>query len=202
MTTTERIEVVAVRPTASNLTDPDRWVNDYGGHLFGFAFNRLHNAAAAEDAVQETFLAALKSEKSFAGTSTEKTWLTGILKNKIIDHFRKSTRHANFSDLNGSQTEEDGSLVDTLMQQAGLDDCAPWAQMGNRLDHGRFWEIYDGQAAKLPVKMAKAFHLREVEGTETGHICSRLGISESNLWVTIHRAKVALRAAFSNSEFA
>jgi RNA polymerase sigma-70 factor (ECF subfamily) len=206
LTTTQELEVASTQATtarqaAGSLTDPDRWVADYGDHLFGFAFSRLRNVVLAEDAVQETFLAALKGRNSFAGQAAEKTWLMGILKNKIHDLFRKSGRQANFTDLNLSQFDENGTAVDRLMQRAGLNDDVSWMRMGCWLDHGRFWEVYEEEVAKLPAKSAKAFHLREIEGAETMEICSRLGISESNLWVMIHRAKTALRSAFAGSEF-
>jgi RNA polymerase sigma-70 factor, ECF subfamily len=206
LTTTEELEVASTqantaRQAAGSLTDPERWVEDYGDHLFGFALSRLRNVDLAEDAVQETFLAALKGRNSFAGQAAEKTWLMGILKNKISDLFRKSGRQATFTDLNLSHLDENDTAVDRLMQQAGLNDDTSWGRMGCRLDHGRFWEVYEELVAKLPVKSAKAFHLREVEGAETMEICSQLGISESNLWVIIHRSKTALRRAFAGSEF-
>ena len=74
------------------LSDPERWVELYGDYLFRYAVLRLRDASKAEDAVQETFLAALKGGKTFAGLSAEKSWLVGILKNKISDHFRKASR--------------------------------------------------------------------------------------------------------------
>ncbi len=197
-----RIETAAsVGQPVRRLTDPGRWVEDYGNHLFGFALNHLRNAALAEDAVQETYLAALRSGESFVGRSAEQSWLTGILKHKISDHFRKSGRYANFTDLQRSMVDGDDVLVDALSQRAGLTDDTLWARMGDRLDNGHFWEVYEEEVAKLPVKSAKAFHLREVESAETMEICSHLGISESNLWVMIHRAKTALRSAFAGSEF-
>src|SRR5512135_1825461 len=74
------------------LSDPERWVELYGDYLFKYALMRLRDAAKAEDAVQETFLAALKGGKTFAGRSAEKSWLVGILKNKICDYYRKASR--------------------------------------------------------------------------------------------------------------
>ena len=64
----------------------------HGDYLFKYALMRLRDPAKAEDAVQETFLAALKGGKSFAGRSAEKSWLVGVLKNKIYDHYRKASR--------------------------------------------------------------------------------------------------------------
>ena len=81
------------------LSDPERWVELHGDYLFRFAIMRLRDASKAEDAVQETFLAALKGGKSFAGRSAEKSWLVGILKNKISDYYRKASRETSFTDM-------------------------------------------------------------------------------------------------------
>lgn len=65
--------------------DPGKWVDDHGDYLFRYAFVRLHDECRAEDAVQETLLAALKNLNTFGGRASERTWLTGILRNKIVD---------------------------------------------------------------------------------------------------------------------
>ena len=86
------LEAVAAPTAAATLSDPERWVELYGDYLFKYALMRLRDAAKAEDAVQETFLAALKGGKTFAGRSAEKSWLVGILKNKVCDHYPKASR--------------------------------------------------------------------------------------------------------------
>src|SRR6266496_6048468 len=70
------------------------WLDQHGDYLFKYAMFRLRDNTAAEDAVQETFLAALKAYDKFEGRGSERTWLVGILKQKIIDHFRKIEREA------------------------------------------------------------------------------------------------------------
>ena len=72
--------------------DPERWVDEHGDHLFRYAIVRLRDESLAEDAVQETLLSAIQSLGSYSGRSAERTWLIGILKHKIIDHFRKHSR--------------------------------------------------------------------------------------------------------------
>jgi hypothetical protein len=82
----------ASSPPTGKLSDPERWVGEYGDYLFKYALSRLRDPAKAEDMVQEAFLAALKGAKGFQGRSAEKSWLVGILKNKICDHFRRSLK--------------------------------------------------------------------------------------------------------------
>jgi len=83
--------------------NPEAWVDQYGDALFGFALARVNNRDAAEDLVQETFLAAIKARDRFKGQSSEKTWLFGILKHKLIDYYRKrKTMVASKDDLRES----------------------------------------------------------------------------------------------------
>jgi RNA polymerase sigma-70 factor (ECF subfamily) len=96
--------------TPAKLSDPERWVETHGHYLFKYALVRLRDVSKAEDVVQETFLAALKGGRTFEGRSAEKTWLVGILKNKIGDYFRKASRETPFTDLGFYHDEESGSF--------------------------------------------------------------------------------------------
>src|SRR4051812_11038083 len=180
----------------SGLSDPERWVELYGDYLFKYAQLRLRDTAKAEDAVQETFLAALKGGKSFAGRSAEKSWLVGILKNKIIDYFRKASRETAFTDLEFYAGEESDRYVSGGLGEGGwIHDRAPqdWPNPGAGLDNEAFWKTYRECAGKLPKNVAAVFNLREVDGIESKEVCALLNISESNLWVMLHRARMALR---------
>src|SRR5207249_8527733 len=101
----------ATPPTAALLSDPERWVDEYGDYLFKYALVRLRDQTKAEDMVQETFLAALKGGHSFAGRSAEKSWLIGILKNKICDYYRKASRETSFTDLEFYSDEESDRFI-------------------------------------------------------------------------------------------
>lgn len=186
------------------LSDPDQWVELYGDYLFKFALMRLRDAARAEDAVQETFLAALKGGKSFAGRSAEKSWLVGILKNKIYDHFRKASRETSFTDLEFYADEESDRFQSEGLGKGGwIHESAPqdWPNPGGALDNEAFWQAYRDCASKLPKNVATVFNLREVDGVESKEICSLLNISESNLWVMLHRARMALRRCLETNWF-
>lgn len=94
----------------SNVND---WLNEHGDYLYRFALARLRDPHQAEDAVQETMLAAIKSN-NFEGDSSARTWLTGILKHKIIDLQRKQIREQPVSDLidfDASDTSMDDFLT-------------------------------------------------------------------------------------------
>lgn len=192
-------------PSGANLSDPERWVDEHGDYLFKFAVIRLRDQTLAEDFVQETFLAALKGGKNFAGRSAERTWLTGILKNKICDHYRKASRETSFTDLEFySDEENDRFIADGLFKDGWIHELGPleWSQApGASLDSGAFWQTFHDCSGKLPRTVATVFNLREVDGVESGEICQLLSISESNLWVMLHRARMALRRCLETNWF-
>ncbi len=202
---TENPSAPADENPSLGLSDPERWVETHGDYLFKFALLRLRDAARAEDAVQETFLAALRGGRTFAGRSQEKSWLVGILKNKICDHFRKASRETSFTDL-GFYAEEEGERFVTEGAQEGhwISEIGPceWQKTGESLDNERFWQTYRDCSAKLPEKVAAVFTLRDLDGVAGKEICALLGISESNLWVMLHRARMALRRCLEANWFA
>jgi RNA polymerase sigma-70 factor (ECF subfamily) len=191
-------------PKSPGLSDPEQWVDLHGDYLFKFALMQLRDPANAEDAVQETFLAALKGGKSFSGKSAEKSWLVGILKNKIFDHYRKAGRETSFTDLNFYADEEsDRFVADGLGQGGWIHELGPqeWRHAGESLDNELFWQAYRDCAGKLPKNVAAVFNLREVDGIASKEICEQLDISENNLWVMLHRARMALRRCLETNWF-
>ena len=180
----------------ASLSNPEQWVEAHGDYLFKYALTRLRDPAKAEDMVQETFLAALKNFKSFQGRSSEKSWLVGILKNKIFDYYRKANRETSFTDLEFYSGEEgDRFVADGPFKDGWIHELGPreWANPGASLDNDIFWKTYRDCSDKLPKNISAVFNLREVDGLESKAICQMLNISESNLWVMLHRARMALR---------
>ena len=190
---------------APGLSDPEQWVELHGDYLFKYALARLRDPARAEDMVQETFLAALKGGKSFAGRSAEKSWLVGILKNKICDYYRRASRETSFTDMEFYSDEESERFVpDGLSKDAWVHELGPleWSSdPGASLDSQQFWKTFHDCSNKMPKNVATVFNLREVDGVESREICSLLNISESNLWVMLHRARMALRRCLETNWF-
>jgi RNA polymerase sigma-70 factor (ECF subfamily) len=177
-----------------SLSDPEVWVTLYGDYLFRFALNRVRDRPAAEDLVQETFIAALAARERFAGQSSERSWLVGILKHKIVDRFRKDIREQPVDDPAGGIFDDEAAF-----DQDGhwkLDQTAPldWPDHpGLALERKQFWEVLSRCLGKLPPKMAQVFTLRELDEVESETVCAMLNISSSNLWVQLHRARKHLR---------
>lgn len=177
--------------------DPERWLDDYGDYLFKYAVFRLRDANVAEDAVQETFLAALKAHENFQGRGSERTWLVGILKHKIIDHFRRAGREAPIGE-DFDEGPEHREFFERPDQWQGHwnNDRSPndWhATPAELMERSDFWKVFDDCLSPLPKRTISAFTLREVDGLKSEEICEILSIKVNNLWVMLHRARLHLR---------
>lgn len=170
-------------------------------YLLRFAALQLRDAAAAEDAVQDTLLAALDGEAGFAGRSNLRTWLTGILKHKIVDAIRRQSRERPAADLGdeGGDDEFDG-----LFDRRGHWQAPPdaWQQPEGALGQKQFLAALEACLKALPERTARVFMMREHLGLETSEICKELGITPTHCWVMLHRARMALRLCLTSNWFA
>ncbi len=181
--------------------DPERWVDEHGDYLYRYALVRVRTAEVAQDLVQEAFLAALRANQSFAGRSSERTWLFGILKNKIVDYYRKLGRETSFTDMEFLSDEFSEKFVNGGWIHA--DAPKEWKPEPDVVVHrSDFWVTMNSCLGKIPDRVAKVFMLREMDELSTKEICKSLSISESNLWVMLHRARMALRECLEKNWFA
>lgn len=184
-------------PVSSHRCDPTTWVDQYGDSLFRYALSWVRDSQIAEDLVQETFLAALGSQANFGGESTERTWLFGILKHKIIDHYRAAKRQNTICKL--SDTRSDDPCRGEELESGG--ECVPadpaidaWRiNPGICSQQKAFWDVLQQCLSKVSPRLGTAFALKEIEQLDTREICAALNVSEGNLWVMLHRARTYLR---------
>jgi RNA polymerase sigma-70 factor (ECF subfamily) len=158
--------------------------------LLKYAMLQLRNLAQAEDAVQETMVAAIRGAAGYAGGSTVRTWLIGILKHKIIDLIRKASREQSLDAFESSPDD-----MDVLFQADGhyAETPADWGNPEESLSRQRFFAVLQDCMDSLPKTTAQAFAMREVMGMDTGEICESLRITDSNCWVLLYRARMKLR---------
>lgn len=167
-------------PAGDMLGDPDSWVGAYGEALFRFAVLRVGDVAAAEDLVQETFLAAWKGRDRFSGECSPQTWLVAILKRRIADHYRQQGRRLDLKPAAAVRTP-------------GAD--RPEAEQAE------FWNVVSGCTGDLPGHLARAFQLRTFADETPEAICGAEGISRKNLSVRLHRARQLLRRCLETRWF-
>jgi len=185
--------------------DPARWLEEYGDFLYSMAYLRLHDPAAAEDAVQETLLAAWKSRERFAGLSSEKTWLAGILKKKIVDQLRRAFRDGSNQDPgDGEDIEDAGYYPSGKYKGHWIAREGPTAWGDNpqdALERQEFWAVFEQCLGLLPPRLSAVFVLYELEEMPADDICRELGITPTNLWVMLHRARKRLRLCLEQRWF-
>ncbi|MDG2128681.1 MAG: sigma-70 family RNA polymerase sigma factor [Fuerstiella sp.] len=171
------------------LANPERWVNEYGDYLYRYAWSRLRDENAADEVVQETFLAGIRFQDRFKGEGVERAWLLGILKRKLIDHIRMRNRY-----------DRDGSYADTndpsvqLFDQKGNWRAESFAAgtPDGQLESKEIWDVVRNCLQHIPKGQADVFLLSVMEEMDSDQICRELDISPSNLWVRLHRARLAL----------
>jgi RNA polymerase sigma-70 factor (ECF subfamily) len=193
------------KPNDATPPDPEPWLDRHGDYLYGYAMVRVRDAAVAEDLVQETLLAALQGYERFGGRSSERTWLVGILKHKVIDHFRRTSRESTVSAVDEEAFEhremfrdEGGWVGHWKASEAPIE----WTNTpATELERAEFWSVLETCLTPLPQRIASAFTLREVDGMSTDEICDVLGVTTNNLWVMLHRARAHLRACIERKWF-
>lgn len=176
--------------------DPNQWVDKYSDYLFNYTITRVNDRELANDLVSETFLAGLKSMKNFKGEASERTWLISILKRKIIDHYRYKNSSKGKAEVKFTYPDRDDG--DRLEEQiADLSGRTGQQEMENQ-------EL--GQAiidclGQLNERQAAIFKMKTLEGADTQSVCNEFGITTSNLWVIIHRTRIALADCLEKNWF-
>ncbi|MEX8547650.1 MAG: sigma-70 family RNA polymerase sigma factor [Mucilaginibacter sp.] len=185
------------QPDTSQI-NPHRWVILYADYLFTYAITRLNDEELAKDLVQETFLAALEKVAQFKGNSSERTWLTAILKNKVVDVYRK-----NSSGLSKKSTVKEAQQQDFFDPEDGH-----WYEAHRPQEFGieqdsilnkEFNQILQKCMQKLPALWLSVYTMKHVDDESTELICTQLKVSAANFWVIIHRTKLNLRACLQKN---
>ena len=176
------------------------WLAEHGDALYRVALGRTRNPDVARDLVQETLLAAMTHWAQFSGQSSEAGWLMGILRNKVVDHFRQQARERNFTDLEFLADEREQFFDKSATWNSKLGP-QPWPQPDESMETTEFWRVFDGCVSKLPPKVAQVFLLRELDGMESADICKEFGVSPNNFWVMLYRARLGLRRCLEENWF-
>ncbi len=175
---------------------PQDWVAKYSDELFGFAFMRVSDEETARDLIQDTFLSALKNLESFKGEISEKNWLYFILKNKIIDHYRKNSKTP-LTRIDDEREHDEFFTDSGHWKKEALPN--PFNQAFNYQQQSfEFYEILEKCKRKLNELQLSLFSMKFMDEIDSEEICKELEISSSNYWVLIHRIKLKIRKCLEN----
>ena len=187
--------------------EPTQWLQRYGDYLYSIALLKVSHAEQAEDLVQEALLSAYKGREGFKGGSTEKTWLTSILNNKIIDFYRKKGSQKN----SATYLQETEAVFTEQFFESGEGDIPHWLNhtapsnwgvgADQKINQQEFYKILQACIQKMPSKLSSVFIAKFMDETETDIICKEFELSSSNYWVIIHRAKVLMRSCLEKNWF-
>ncbi len=184
--------------TESQQIDPSAWVESHGDYLYRFALSRLRDPESAEEVVQEAMFSALKNIGQYAGRGSERAWLLGILKLKIIDVYRKRKRDPINSD------EGSSDLANMLFDQNGSWKKEVRSAIRTSLDsleREDFWKILRICLQALPQRQSDVFSLRVMDEESSDNICKELAITSTNYWVLLHRARLQLSSCMKQRWF-
>jgi RNA polymerase sigma-70 factor (ECF subfamily) len=176
------------RPVTAPATDPTTWVDAHGDYLYRFALGRVRDPDAAEELVQESLLAALAARHAFRGRSSERSWLTAILKRKVADWLRAAVRRR------ATQEPLRDKWADALFTRGGKWRSRPgdWSpdDPGGEMTRAEFWRALAGCLDRLPGRLRQAFVLRHLDEESVADVRRALGVSPANVWVMLHRARL------------
>jgi RNA polymerase sigma-70 factor (ECF subfamily) len=168
--------------------DPQKWVEHYADMMYRYTLVRVKEPEAAEELVQSAFFAALKSQNSFAGKSSEKTWLFGILKHKTMDYFRNSKKNISI-DLTSEEDQIHFDASGHMVPKPGNWNLDP----EKAAENNELAQVLAQCLSRLSDKFHRIFVLKEMDGMSSEEICNEFNIKPTNLWVILHRARNQLK---------
>jgi RNA polymerase sigma-70 factor (ECF subfamily) len=180
----------------------DELVNQHHSTLVRMAMGYVADREVAEEVAQDTWMAVIESLNRFEGRSSLRTWICGILIHKAKDRGVREKRHTTFSSF--ESCDDDGETIDPSRFQKRGEWVGHWALPPQPWDEQTPEKLLASQQAvnamqraieSLPANLKEVLILRDVEGVEAKEVCEMLNITETNLYVRLHRARERVRAA-------
>jgi len=175
-----------------------RYVNDHSDVLFNYAVHHGFDVHNAKDLVQETFISAWRNIDGFNEKASVRNWLFVIMKNKIVDHYRKVANNIVIESIEADH--HDHTFFDEHDHwRAGMHPKEWSVNFVSKTEANDFQRIFETCNSKLKEIQSAVFVKKYVDGLNSEEICKELGITTSNYWVILHRAKVQLRACLEKN---
>jgi RNA polymerase sigma-70 factor (ECF subfamily) len=181
----------------------DELVTQHHSALIRMAMGYVADREVAEEVVQDTWMAVIESLNRFEGRSSLRTWVCGILIHKAKDRGVREKRHTTFSAFESYDDDNDEAVDPSRFQQTG-EWAGHWAFPPQPWDDQTPEKLLASQQAvnamqraieALPATLKEVLILRDVEGVEAKEVCEMLNITETNLYVRLHRARERVRVA-------
>jgi RNA polymerase sigma-70 factor, ECF subfamily len=190
-------------PPAGHCLSDNAYLADLRQQMMKFAMLQLRDDAAAEDAVQDALIGAMKNADKFAGKAAFKSWVFAILKHKINDAIRGKSRTVAISDLQADPDgpEDTSFLFDEVEHWKAEHAPSKWRDPEQQMQNGQFWLVFETCLNKLPAAQARCFMMREFIGLDSAEICKELALSTTNLHVQLHRARLSLQKCLDTNWF-
>ncbi len=181
----------------------DALVSQHHSALIRMAMSYVADREVAEEVVQDTWMAVIESLDRFEGRSSLRTWICGILIHKAKDRGVREKRHTTFSAFESYDEDSDQAVDPSRFQQSG-EWAGHWAFPPQPWDDQTPEKLLASQQAvnamqraieALPATLKQVLILRDVEGVDAKEVCEMLNITETNLYVRLHRARERVRVA-------
>lgn len=195
-------QAVLARLRAGDERAFDELVTAHHRALIRMAMGYVADREVAEEVVQETWMAVIQGLDRFEGRSSLRTWIFGILIHKAKDRGVREKRHVTFSDFDAGDSDE--ATVDPSRFTQSGEWAGHWASPPQPWDDRTPEQLLASQQAvwamnqaieALPLSLKDVLILRDVEGLEVKEVCGLLNITETNLYVRLHRARERVRVA-------
>lgn len=190
-------EILKIMSSKKTTINADKWIENYYAYLFNYAVIRINNKTDVEELIQETFLAGLKSKDNFQGRSSERTWLTAILKHKIIDYYRRKSSFKGKIERYSISHEEynHNHNYDVAISEAEESTLSD-------INLENVEQLLADTLLEIPESQAKVVRLHVYEQLNTNEICDVLNISKNNVWVLMSRARKKMAVNFARYNYA
>ena len=174
--------ILATNPPSAPLADGVNvmWEDmlPHRDYLVSFARRKLQDPALAEDLVHDVFEAVITGRATFAGRSALRSWLTAILKHKIVDLVRQRAATDRWDD-----ESDTGPCASVACSQPQPDEVAQQREAVRQVLRG---------IADLPKSLRDVIQLRVLFDQSAAQVCKALSITENNLFQRLFRARQTL----------
>lgn len=152
---------------------------------------------AAEEVVQDVWLAVIRGLHRFEGRSSFKTWLFRIVANRATSRALRDRRQVPFSSIEGEDGREWDADGPFTMAGAWAEPVAAWpVPSAERLTlQAEIAALVAAAVEQLPAAQRVVLTMRDIEGLDSADVCTVLGVSAVHQRVLLHRARTAVRAA-------